>query len=260
MNSPRSSQIPTRPSAHGNSRTTWIVGGAVALVVVVAGIVALVSTSGDDDADADAVVEVTEVSAAADPTTSVLTTEAGAGPVAPTDVPATTPATAAPTLQETQPVTVTGAQLPVLSEGKALGATAPTISGASFDGTPITIGPGRPTLVVFLAHWCPHCQTEASALVQWAKAGEAPAGLDVIGVATATTAQRDNYPPSEWLAREGWPWPVMADSSSADALFAMGGDAFPFFVLLDADGTVVARESGELDPSDLSDAIAEALG
>ncbi len=114
--------------------------------------------------------------------------------------------------------------------------------------------------MVFLAHWCPHCQSEVKVLVDWAASGGQPDGLDVIGVATATTEQRDNYPPSDWLADEGWPWPVLADSPGADALFAMGGDAFPFFVLLDANGAVVARQSGEVDPRELETAIADALG
>ena len=52
----------------------------------------------------------------------------------------------------------------------------------------------------------------------------------------------------------------LADSPGADALFAMGGDAFPFFVLLDANGAVVARQSGEVDPRELETAIADALG
>ena len=231
----------------------------IALVVLVAGVIAVVSSSGGDDAEPAGVV----VATGAPDVTNVPDTAGAAtgdGTAAPADEPTTSAAPASADLQETQPVTVTGATLPVLSEDEAVGATAPTVSGASFDGTPITIAPGRPTLVVFLAHWCPHCQREVPVLVQWAQDGGAPAGLDVIGVATATTPQRDNYPPSDWLAREGWPWPVMADSASADALIAMGGDAFPFFVLLDAEGNVVARQSGEIDPADLADLIAQALG
>lgn len=257
MNAPRSSPVPD-PSPAPTSRshrTTWLIGGAIALIVLVAGVIAIVSTSGKDD-EASSVV----VNSAADATEAPAAAATDA-PIAeaPTTAAATT-AAATSTLQETQPVTITGDTLPPLNTDEAVGATAPTLTGASFDGTPITIAPGHPTLVVFLAHWCPHCQREVPVLVQWAKDGGVPAGLDVIGVATATTDQRDNYPPSDWLAREGWPWPVMADSPSADALIAMGGDAFPFFVLLDAQGKVVARQSGETDPADLEDVIRTALG
>ena len=255
MNVPRSSPLPPPPPARRSNRTTWLIGGLIAAIVLVAGVIAIVSTSGDDG-DA-AVAEVTAAPGASDGAAAAPDTASAGGTEVADPATSTEPPAAA---QETQPVTVEGTPLPVLSEGEAVGATAPTITGASFDGTPITIGPGRPTLVVFLAHWCPHCQREVPVLVEWQQDGGVPAGLDVIGVATATTPQRDNYPPSDWLSREGWPWPVMADSSTADALIAMGGDAFPFFVLLDADGKVIARQSGEVDPNDLADAIAAALG
>ena len=89
-------------------------------------------------------------------------------------------------------------------------------------------------------------------LTQWAAGGGVPAGMDVIGVATATSPDRPNYPPSDWLAREKFPFPVMADSTDYDAANAYGLSAFPYFVVLDSKGQVVSRASGEIDPTTLT--------
>jgi len=76
--------------------------------------------------------------------------------------------------------------------------------------------------------------------------------IDVIGVATGTTPDRPNYPPSDWLEREKFPFPVMADSSDYDAANAYGLSAFPYFVVFDSSGKLVTRASGELDPTTLT--------
>ncbi len=82
----------------------------------------------------------------------------------------------------------------------ALGAMAPVITGASFDGSPVVIGPGSPTLVVFLAHWCPHCQAEVPMLVEWAESLRVPFGLDVFAVAV-----RAPHPTARTIRhRSGW--------------------------------------------------------
>ena len=44
-----------------------------------------------------------------------------------------------------------------------LGSTAPTVVGYDFMGQRVTIEDnGKPKLIVFLAHWCPHCQREVA--------------------------------------------------------------------------------------------------
>ena len=68
-----------------------------------------------------------------------------------------------PGLSQTQPVEVTGTALPTFDSDApdtAVGTVAPTLVGSSFDGSPVVVKPGRPTLLIFLAHWCPHCQHE----------------------------------------------------------------------------------------------------
>jgi thiol-disulfide isomerase/thioredoxin len=160
-------------------------------------------------------------------------------------------ATAGP---QTYPVTVTGAALPVMPDSTstpdpAIGLQAPTLTGQSlFDGSPMTIPPGggHPTLVVFVAHWCPHCQHEVPLLVQWMNSAQKPADLNVVAVSTANDLSDVNSPASAWLKRETWPTPVMADSSVNTAANAYGLPGYPYLVLLDGNGKVTARTSGEM--------------
>lgn len=170
--------------------------------------------------------------------------------------------TATPGLEQTQPVTVAGTALPELPDSgadPAIGMVAPTLTGSSFDGTPVVVAPGKPTLVVFLAHWCSHCRREVPLLVSWEAAGGVPAGVQVFGVATSTSASQPNYPPSSWLANEKFPWPVLTDDTSFSAAAAYGLPGFPYFVLLDAEGVVKLRLSGEIPTDDLAAAITGAL-
>ena len=64
-------------------------------------------------------------------------------------------------------------------------------------------------------------------MVEWASQGLVPAGVDVYGVATGTASNRDNYPPSAWLEREGWPFPTLADSDTYQAAEAWGLHGLP---------------------------------
>ena len=110
---------------------------------------------------------------------------------------------------------ISGTPLPpfVSPQGdQAVGLAAPTVDGLSFGGTEIAITPSQPTMLVFLAHWCPHCQAEVPRLVEWYEAGQTPEGLNVIGVITGTDEASPNYPPSSWLEREEWPFPVLVDA------------------------------------------------
>ena len=47
-----------------------------------------------------------------------------------------------------------------LAEDPAVGMTIPTVTGTDFDGNDITItgDDGKAKVIVFVAHWCPHCQ------------------------------------------------------------------------------------------------------
>jgi cytochrome c biogenesis protein CcmG, thiol:disulfide interchange protein DsbE len=202
------------------NRTAIIVVGAIVLVAGLAGLAVLLS-GGDD--------------------------ESSGGVLAPGQ---TTEATAGGDVQENRPVTVTGAPLPALERDgapdAALGMATPVIEGATFDGEPLTIGGATdgPTLYAFLAHWCPHCNQEVPELIELRNRDGIPEGMNVVGVSTGVDNTGPNYPPSKWLADSNWPteWPVMADSAASEAFAFNGGGGFPYLMIVDADGTVLARE------------------
>ncbi|MGH9084006.1 MAG: TlpA family protein disulfide reductase [Acidimicrobiales bacterium] len=173
------------------------------------------------------------------------------------------PTTSAAGIEETRPVEVTGGPLAPLSTGPdlAIGQPIPVVEGASFDGTPVSIGgTERATVIVFLAHWCPHCQREVPLLSDHLADHPLPAGVDLRTVATSTSTDRPNYPPSAWLDREGWPGPVLADSADSTAAQAFGLTGFPYFVAVNADGDVVGRVAGEITADQLDQLAALALG
>jgi thiol-disulfide isomerase/thioredoxin len=164
---------------------------------------------------------------------------------------------------QTRPVAVSGAPLPELPDGAgpdgdpARGRPMPEIRGASFDGAPVVIAPdGQAKMIVFLAHWCPHCQAEVPPLVAWVAGGGLPAAVRLYAVSTAVAPDRANYPPSQWLARERWPVPVLADDARSSAAHAAGLSAFPFFVLVAADGRVAARHAGQIPVDELKQRVA----
>jgi thiol-disulfide isomerase/thioredoxin len=172
--------------------------------------------------------------------------------------------TVEPGIQQTRPVEVSGETLPVRpSSGAdpAIGMVAPSISGATFDGRAISLpASGSPTLSIFVAHWCPHCQKEVPLLTEWKAAGLVPDGVEVYAVSTGVDPNSVNYPPSEWLEREAFPFAVIVDSADGDAAKAMGVDGYPYFLMTDADGKVLWRTSGEVPTESLTQMIDESLG
>lgn len=129
----------------------------------------------------------------------------------------------------------------------AVGATIPEVTGQQFDGSSISIGPsGKPKVVMFVAHWCPHCQAEVPRVQEWLDAGGMPSDVDLYAVATGTASNRPNYPPGEWLRSKGWSVPTLVDDEQSTAASAFGLSAYPFFVVVDGSGKVVLRTSGEL--------------
>lgn len=153
------------------------------------------------------------------------------------------------------PVTVQGTNLTGLTDTEgdpAVGEEAPLLVGETPEGTPIEVGgsTGEPTLIAFLAHWCPHCQAELPLLVDLQEQG-AFEGVRSFAVLTGTDEAAPNFPPAEWLQEEGWVGDVLVDDETLTAATAYGLAGYPFLVMLDADGRVVARTSGELPADDV---------
>ncbi|MBI4730455.1 MAG: TlpA family protein disulfide reductase [Acidobacteria bacterium] len=152
-------------------------------------------------------------------------------------------------------VTISGASLPeftkAMSDGQApdtsIGLVVPELSGTDFAGNPVEVRhDGRPKAIVFLAHWCPHCQNEVPQVQAWLNNKGMPKDVDLISVSTAVRPSSPNYPPDKWLQREGWTLPVLRDDKNSSAAAAHGLTGYPYWIFVDRDGKVVLRTSGEL--------------
>jgi cytochrome c biogenesis protein CcmG/thiol:disulfide interchange protein DsbE len=212
------------------NRTPLIIGGVVVLIVVLAGLAVLL-TGGDDDSPSSDLGPVPTYSDAA---------------------------------EQIRPVSFEGDPLPGFVDAAsdpAVGVAAPVVDGQDFDGAPITLGGAAdgPTLLVFLAHYCPHCNAEIPEILDAYGEGLLPTDLEIVGISTNAHPDGPNYPPSEWVADKGWIWPTMADDAATTAMGVFGGPAFPYMVLLDEDGNVVARRTGELGADALGAWVTENL-
>ena len=153
---------------------------------------------------------------------------------------------------EYQKVSSTGGMLAPLSESGAdteTGKSVAVLKGYDLQGRPVTIDPageGKATMVVFLAHWCPHCNREIPVLNKWRESGEVPTGLRVVGITTGSKADQANWPPSKWMTAMKWPFEVMADSEAQEAAAAYGVAGYPFIAFVGANGKITARTSGEI--------------
>jgi len=130
----------------------------------------------------------------------------------------------------------------------AQGMRSPAIAASYFDGSPaqVTPGDGTPKVLLFLAHWCSHCQAEVASLTDWFETNGVPTDVDIVAVSTGVDSGAPNYPPSSWLLEENWPTAVLRDSSSGEIATAFGLTGFPFVAAVDGEGAVVSRSSGGL--------------
>ena len=186
-------------------------------------------------------------------TTAPAGTESADAPVvtAPVDAPATsaeaTPASDAPPGQ----TEVFGTALPQfeqLEDDPAVGRTPPVVVGPDLlTGESVRIeSQGRPMVVAFYAHWCPHCQAEVDDLTKWLESNELPAGVDFYAVSVLEDPTRGNHPPEKWLRDKGWQHPVVADTPALSVVDAFGLQSVPYLVAVDANNEVVLRFAGNI--------------
>lgn len=104
---------------------------------------------------------------------------------------------------------------------------------------------GKARVWLVWAHWCPYCQAELPELTAWypENATRFP-NVELVTVTSAIDDSRGNplYP---YLDQEQFSFPVLVDETGEiSQLF--GTTAFPFYVVTDAEGTVVLRVAGAL--------------
>ena len=155
-------------------------------------------------------------------------------------------------------ISVVGDSLPQYAgendDNVALGLAAPTFSAPDQNSEIFQLEKnGNSKALLFLAHWCPHCQREVPVVQRFIDSNGVPPGIDVIAVATSIDRGRDNYPPQEWLQREGWSETQIYDLDR-EIGEAYGLNAFPYWVFLDKDLNVLARRTGNL-PEDMIGAL-----
>jgi thiol-disulfide isomerase/thioredoxin len=160
---------------------------------------------------------------------------------------------------QTADVTISGNPLPLLPQGApsdAIGMPAPELSGTSLTGGSMEIGnDGRPKVIGFFTHWCPACQAEVPVVSSWWNDGNAPDDVDFVAVNTGVTPTSPNYPPSAWYERENWAVPTLLDDAGSSAAAAFGLSAYPYWVVVDAEGNVVDQLTGQLSVPEIEQLI-----
>ncbi len=141
----------------------------------------------------------------------------------------------------------------------AVGMAAPLVEGVSFDRDAISIPiQNKITVLLFLAHWCPHCQDELDDMTTYLTTEKLSNEIAVLVVSTGVDETLANSPPSEWFATSGFPNPVVLDSDNMDIAAVYALPAFPFIVVIDTNGIVAARIVGGV-PADVLFEYAETL-
>ena len=158
--------------------------------------------------------------------------------------------------------TVSGNALPAFAgeaEDPAVGMPIPEVTGADFEGDEVVVSDdGTAKILLFLAHWCSHCQYEVPVVQEWVEGGNLPDGVDLYSITTSIDRTQPNYPPDEWLAGEDWNVPLIVDDGDGSVAEAYGLNAFPYWVFVNADGTVAGRLTGRL-PAEAIQSVATEL-
>lgn len=153
-------------------------------------------------------------------------------------------------VSEANDVSVDGSPIPRLQDVEAnAGIPAPQATGVNFTGETVTLlEAGKPTVIGFFAHWCPHCQTEVDELSKHLSAVGLPQDVNVVAVSTSVDSTQANFPPSAWFESEGWPTPVLTDDATSSIAVSYGLSAFPFWAIVDAEGQLMLRTAGGIGP------------
>lgn len=126
---------------------------------------------------------------------------------------------------------------------------APALSGLTLSGKSFTFNPGQVAVVNVWASWCSPCRAEIPTLIELSR--QYPQ-VQFMGILT-----RDNPVNAEAFARRlAMPYPTFIDDSLLIGFKStLPANAIPSTVLIDKDGNVAARISGEVTLTSLSNLI-----
>jgi thiol-disulfide isomerase/thioredoxin len=131
---------------------------------------------------------------------------------------------------------------------------APQLSGMTLSGTNYTFSGGQVAVVNVWASWCAPCRAEAPTL---AALSQKYTDVAFIGILT-----RDNPATAEaFVRRFALPYPTLIDDSVLIGFRkSLPANAIPSTVVIDKNGNVAARISGEITVASLSELIEKVSG
>ena len=126
---------------------------------------------------------------------------------------------------------------------------APTISGTTLDGGTFHLASGRVAVLNVWASWCAPCRAEAPALASLSKTFP---DVSFVGVLT-----RDDLASARsFVRRFAIPYPTLVDDSILIGFHnSLIANAIPTTIVIDKNGKVAARISGEITVASLTDLI-----
>lgn len=136
--------------------------------------------------------------------------------------------------------------------GASIGTRAPAFAVADLDGNPVRLADlrGRPVIVNFWASWCGPCIEEFPLLRDAAARHEAD-GLAVVGIVYRDRAESAR----DFMSRHGGTWRAAMDPGErVAAAYGVVGPPETYFIA--RDGTIVARNIGQVTPATLDAQLA----
>lgn len=121
----------------------------------------------------------------------------------------------------------------------------------SGENTVLAAAAGKSRAYMVWAHWCPYCQEELPVMAQWQAANGAELeNFELVSVTSAMDETASN-PLIPYLDENDFPFPVLVDQNGSLAR-QLGVNAFPFWVFVAPDGTVVGRATGAIAADELA--------
>ena len=131
---------------------------------------------------------------------------------------------------------------------------APKIEGETLDGTIFTSQPGKITVVNVWASWCSPCRAEAPTLEEFAINNP---DIQFVGILT-----RDNLTSAQsFVKRFGLTYPTLIDDAIIPSFIGtLPANAIPTTIVIDTDGRVAARISGQVTVSSMREVLEKVSG
>jgi len=151
--------------------------------------------------------------------------------------------------------TQTVSQRPAPVASPVPGTPAPDFKVTAKDGSTLTKADilGKPTMMIFFASWCPHCNNEAPLLKDLATKNP-DVNFVAIGVFDRETAD-DIY---NFQTKHDLPFKTWSDGGKAAA--AYGIYSYPTLMAVDKTGVIRDVQTGEQTPDQLNAILAKAKG